>query len=67
LYVIRSDDKERGRLNLISDLLSRVPYQDLPHEHVSLHERQKTEGYAEPTRTSRWPTGRLPARKTRAK
>jgi polyphosphate kinase 2 len=47
-YVIKSDDKERARLNLISDLLGRIPYENLPREQVSLPKRQKPEGYVEP-------------------
>jgi polyphosphate kinase 2 len=47
-FVARSDDKKRARLNIISHLLSRVPYQALPHEKVKLPKRQKPGGYREP-------------------
>jgi polyphosphate kinase len=47
-YVVRSDDKRRTRLNVISHLLSRVPYEDLPRDRVRLPERQKAGGYTEP-------------------
>lgn len=47
-YVIRSDDKQRARLNLISDLLGRIPYQAMPRKTVALPKRQKPEGYVEP-------------------
>jgi polyphosphate kinase len=47
-YVVRSDDKKRGRLNVISHLLKHIPYEDLPREKVKLPERQKAHGYKEP-------------------
>ena len=47
-YVARTDDKRRGRLNIISHLLKQVPYKDLPQEKVKLPKRQKRGGYREP-------------------
>jgi len=47
-YVAKSDDKRRARLNIISDLLSRIPYKQAPREKVKLPKRQKTHGYREP-------------------
>jgi polyphosphate kinase 2 len=47
-YVVRSDDKKRARLNIISHLLSRVPYQVVPREKVTLPKRQKRGDYREP-------------------
>ena len=47
-HVVRSDDKRRARLNLISHLLSQVPYQDLPRDEPTLPKRQKPHGYEEP-------------------
>lgn len=47
-YVIRSDDKKRARLNAISHLLKRIPYEDLPRDKVKLPDRQKPRGYKEP-------------------
>ncbi|MBV8525027.1 MAG: polyphosphate kinase 2 [Acetobacteraceae bacterium] len=47
-YVARSDDKRRGRLNIISHILKHVPYEALPREPVRLPERQKSQGYKEP-------------------
>ena len=47
-YVARTDDKKRGRLNIISHLLSRVPYESLPREKIKLPKRQKRKGYREP-------------------
>lgn len=47
-FVARSEDKKRVRLNIISDLLSRIPYQDLPVEKIDLPKRQKPGDYVEP-------------------
>ena len=40
-YVAHTDDKRRGRLNIISHLLSQVPYVPLEHRDVTLPKRQK--------------------------
>jgi len=40
-YVVEADDKRTMRLNLISHLLSLIPYEDLPHEKIKLPPRQK--------------------------
>jgi len=47
-HVARSDDKRRARLNIIRDLLSRIPYKDAPREKVKLPKRQKPHGYRDP-------------------
>jgi polyphosphate kinase 2 len=47
-YVANSNDKKRARLNIITHLLSKVPYKEAPHEKVKLPERQKPGGYREP-------------------
>jgi len=47
-YVVRSDDKRRARLNLIADLLRRIPYKTAPMEKVKLPKRGKAKGYVEP-------------------
>ena len=47
-WVVRSDDKKRARLNVISHLLKHIPYEDLPREKIKLPKRQKPEGYVEP-------------------
>jgi hypothetical protein len=47
-YVARSDDKRRARLNIISHLLSRIPYKSAPREKVKLPKRQKRHGYRDP-------------------
>jgi polyphosphate kinase len=38
-YVARSDDKRRAQLNIISHLLSKIPYKKVPHEKVKLPKR----------------------------
>jgi polyphosphate kinase 2 (PPK2 family) len=40
-YVAHTNDKRRGRLNVISHLLSRIPYEPLEHHDVELPKRQK--------------------------
>ena len=47
-FVVRSDDKRRARLNLISHLLGRVPYKSLPREKAKLPDRQKKGDYKDP-------------------
>ena len=47
-FVVRSDDKKRARLNVISHLLSQIPCEQAPREKVELPKRQKPHGYVEP-------------------
>jgi polyphosphate kinase 2 len=47
-YVANSNDKKRARLNLITHLLSKIPYKEAPREKVKLPDRQKPGGYREP-------------------
>ena len=47
-YVARTDDKMRGRLNIISHLLSRVPYEPLKLRDIALPKRQRAGKYVEP-------------------
>jgi len=47
-YIADTDDKMRGRLNIISHLLSQVPYKPLPHREITLPKRQRANGYVEP-------------------
>jgi polyphosphate kinase 2 len=47
-YVARSEDKKRVRLNIITHLLGRIPYEAAPREKVKLPDRQKAKGYREP-------------------
>ena len=46
-YVARTDDKRRGRLNIITHLLSKIPYEDLPQEKIKFPKRQKRGNYRE--------------------
>ena len=46
--VVRSDDKRRTRLNIITHLLSRVPYKEVEREKITLPDRQKRGKYREP-------------------
>jgi polyphosphate kinase 2 (PPK2 family) len=47
-YLANTDDKKRGRLNIITHLLGRVPYQPLEHRDITLPKRQKPGGYRQP-------------------
>ena len=47
-YVVNGDDKRRARLNLITHLLSLIPYQDLTPEPIQLPPRQPDKGYVRP-------------------
>jgi polyphosphate kinase 2 len=48
-FVARTDDKKRGRLNVISHLLSQVPYKPLAERDIELPKRQRSGGYREPS------------------
>ncbi|MHA3737658.1 polyphosphate kinase 2 [Pseudomonas sp. Eth.TT006] len=56
--VANSNDKKRARLNIISDLLSRIPYKEVPRDKVVLPKRQKPGGYKE----SDYPFKNIPER-----
>ena len=47
-YIAHADDKKRARLNIISHLLSQVPYKPLALPDVKLPRRQRANGYVEP-------------------
>ena len=47
-FVANSNDKKRARLNIISHLLSRIPYEEVPREEVKLPKRQKPGDYVDP-------------------
>lgn len=47
-HVVKSDDKRRARLNIISHLLSVVPYEPVKRKKITLPARQKAGGYREP-------------------
>ena len=46
-YLVPSDDKKRARLNCIADILSRIPYEEVPYKAPKLPGRQKPKGYVE--------------------
>jgi polyphosphate kinase len=47
-WIANTDDKRRGRLNIISHLLSRIPYEPLEIHDVELPKRQHSGGYTPP-------------------
>jgi polyphosphate kinase 2 len=47
-YIANTDDKKRGRLNIITHLLTQVPYTPLAARDVTLPKRQRPNGYQEP-------------------
>jgi polyphosphate kinase 2 len=44
-YIVRTDDKRRGRLNCISHILSQIPYKKISHKKVKLPKRSNKKGY----------------------
>jgi polyphosphate kinase len=44
-YIVRSDDKRRGRLNAISHILSQIPYKKVRHDKIKLPDRSKKDKY----------------------
>ena len=47
-YIADANDKKRARLNIISHLLSQVPYKPFPHRDIKLPRRQPRGGYVQP-------------------
>ena len=47
-YVVNSNDKKRARLNVITHLLSQIPYEDTTPEQIELPPRQPDGGYVRP-------------------
>ena len=47
-FVVDNDDKKRGRLNIISHLLSQVPYAPLPPQETKMPRKPSPRGYVEP-------------------
>jgi polyphosphate kinase len=47
-YVVNGDNKKRARLNVISHLLSLIPYQDLTPDPIVLPPREPDRGYVRP-------------------
>lgn len=42
-YIARSDDKRRARLNIVTHMLGKIPYKDVPHDRVKLPKRHVKE------------------------
>jgi polyphosphate kinase len=47
-YVVHSDNKRRARLNTLTHILSKIPYEELPHKKVELPKRQHRGDYKDP-------------------
>jgi len=45
---VKSDDKRRARLNIISHILSKIEYEPVPPSKIELPERQERGTYREP-------------------
>ena len=46
--VVRSDNKRRARLNVLTHILSKIPYEELPPPKVKLTKRQDRGGHKDP-------------------
>ena len=46
-YLAHSDNKRRARLNIVTHLLSKIPYEDLPRVKVELPKREGRGNYKE--------------------
>jgi hypothetical protein len=44
-YVVESEDKRRARVNMISHLLSTLPYHDVQRPEIKLPPRPLSQGY----------------------
>ena len=44
-HLVRSDDKKRARLNLITHLLEQIPYKRIPRKKVKLPDRNMKRAY----------------------
>ena len=51
-YVVESDIKKKSRVNCMSHILSKIPYQDIEHEEVELPERTLSSSYERPDRSN---------------
>ncbi|NED58020.1 polyphosphate kinase 2, partial [Micromonospora aurantiaca] len=49
-YVVESDDKRRARVNMISHLLSTIPYREVERPRLRLPDRPPSKGYERPPR-----------------
>ena len=53
-FVVDAEDKKTARLNLISHLLSQIPYEDLPTQEFVLSDRQKRAYQRPPIEDQNW-------------
>lgn len=44
-HILEGNDKKLARLNCIAHLLSQIPYQDVPHQEITLPERVYNPNY----------------------
>ena len=44
-YIVRSDDKERARLNVIAHILDLIPYKKVPRDKIELPKRSMKKAY----------------------
>ena len=47
-FIAHTDDKKRGRLNIISHLLSQIPYTPVEHKDIKLPKQTTDSDYVEP-------------------
>jgi polyphosphate kinase len=47
-YVVHSDNKRQARLNILTHILSKIPYEALPHPKIELPKRQHRGDYKDP-------------------
>ncbi|GBQ89396.1 hypothetical protein AA13595_2633 [Gluconacetobacter johannae DSM 13595] len=52
-YVARSDDKKRARLNIITHMLGKIPYEKMPARKIELPKRRETNDYVAADYTSK--------------
>jgi polyphosphate kinase 2 len=53
-FAVHSDDKRRARLNIISHILSSIPYEAPPREKIKLPKRQKLDDHQETSFARHW-------------
>jgi hypothetical protein len=54
-FIVNADNKKKARLNCISHLLTRIPYEEIPPAKIVLSPRQHDANYARPPKESqRW-------------
>ncbi len=56
-YAVHSDDKRQARLDVITHILSSIPYEAPAREKIKLPKRQKSDGYEETNFARNWISG----------